>query len=45
MRSKLSEVAFWPTPVTALVVTTSDVTGVGQNATALSFDLTTIASR
>lgn len=28
-----------------LVVTTSDVTGVGQNATALSFDLTTIASR
>jgi len=28
-----------------LVVTTSDVTGVGQNATSLSFDLTTIASR
>jgi peptide/nickel transport system substrate-binding protein len=28
-----------------LVVTTSDVTGIGQNATSLSFDLTTIASR
>ena len=28
-----------------LVVTTSDVTGVGKNATSLSFDLTTIASQ
>jgi peptide/nickel transport system substrate-binding protein len=28
-----------------LVVTTSDVTGIGANATSLSFDLTTIASR
>ncbi len=28
-----------------LVVTTSDVTGIGPNATSLSFDLTTIASR
>lgn len=37
--------ADWLFLIPNLVVTTTDVTGIGQNATSLSFDLTTIASR
>lgn len=37
--------AIWLFALPNLVITSSDVTGVSQNATTLSFDLTTIASR